>query len=161
MPYQCVNITDLSRACSDLTKYCNNHYAIELDWCNCFNNNYSDKCDFNYIGLIIIMCTVGWIPILFIIICIYHYGIKDRFTANTTSKVNKNSRNSETPINHYPAQLIPLSTNIRSNAITNLQPMMINDNNNNDNNNEIPEYENPPKYTSACDNEIIKSEIIV
>ncbi len=45
MPFPCINITDLSHSCSKLLTYCNNNYAAEVDWCNCFNNNYNDKCD--------------------------------------------------------------------------------------------------------------------
>lgn len=136
MPFSCINITDVSQTCSRLLKYCNDNYALEVNWCNCIIDNHN-KCDgFNLLYLLIPIT-----PMVILIVAFCYYPYKNRKQSNTQNNI------SGEPINHYPEALIPISTNIRNNAITNLQPMIITPTDTNISS-ELPKYENPPEYNS-------------
>ena len=144
MPFPCINITDLSHSCSKLLAYCNNNYAVEVDWCNCFNNNYNDKCD----SVALPLSAILIISIGFTLIYQYYHDTKipDQNNRNNRNPTNTNTNELE---NYYPNSLVPVNTNIRPNAITNLQPMVIIPV---ESTADLPKYENPPEYEKDTTN---------
>lgn len=158
MPFPCINITDLSHSCSKLLAYCNNNYAVEVDWCNCFNNNYNDKCDSVALPLsaILIIAIGSTIAFFGVITLIYQYyqdtkipDQNNRDHRNNHNYRNPNNTNTNELENYYPNSLVPVNTNIRPNAITNLQPMAIIPV---ESTADLPKYENPPEYEKDTTN---------
>ena len=146
MPFSCINITDLSHSCSKLLTYCNNKYALEVDWCNCFNNKYNDKCNSEAFPLSAILITVigSVITILFVSLLIYKvYYYEINKIPNQNNHNNHNNTNTNELENYYTNALFPINTNIQTNAITNLQPIVIIPM---ESTSDLPKYENPPEY---------------
>lgn len=133
MPFECINITDLSHTCTELLTYCNNNYAIEINWCHCITDNY-DKCDESFhLREFIIFLSIGLI--LIIIMFIYEYKCKEnkyRFPNYNTFDID----------NNYFRNTRPIKNNVQSDKITN----DCNTDSNTDSNNILPKYENPPEY---------------
>jgi hypothetical protein len=155
MPFPCINITDLSHSCSKLLTYCNNNYAVEVDWCNCFNNNYNNKCDavalpISGIVLIAIGGAIAVLGMITVIVVLYkHYHDTKNPNQNNRNNRDDNNTNTNELENYYPNSLVPVNTNIRSNAITNLQPMVIIPI---ESTSDLPKYENPPEYEKKTTN---------
>ena len=137
MPFPCINITNLSHSFSKLLTYCNNNYAVEVDWCNCFNNNYNNKCDAVALPIsVIVLIAVGGVIIVLGMIKVIVVLYKHYHDTKNPDQNNRNNRDSN-------------NTNIRSNAITNLQPMVIIPI---ESTSDLPKYENPPEYEKKTTN---------
>jgi len=153
MPFPCINITNLSHSFSKLLTYCNNNYAVEVDWCNCFNNNYNNKCDTFNIATILLIAIGGALAFfgVFVLMYKYYHHTKnpDQNNCNYCNNRDGNNTNTNELENYYPNSLVPVNTNIRPNAITNLQPMVIIPI---ESTSDLPKYQNPPEYKKETTN---------
>jgi len=129
MPFNCPNTTKhINDACASLLKYCNNNYGLKNQWCNCINDNYSDKCSVNLllaVGLPLII--VFGISLLFCIIFgkqVIQYLKKCKIFNSKGKKVQTNTsenisniplQNSLQPPRYdIPEWLIPQATSVRN-----------------------------------------------
>ena len=139
MPFPCINITDLSHSCSKLLKYCNNNYAVEVDWCNCFNNNYNDKCSAASFPIVaIVIVAIGGALVFFGVIELIYKYYHDTKNSDQNNRNNRDSNNTNTNEleNYYPNSLVPVNTNIRPNEIIPIESIP-----------DLPKYE---KETTNC-----------
>jgi len=103
--------------------------------------------DDGYGGVIVVL---GMIKVIVVLYKHYH-DTKNPDQNNRNNRNNRvgNNTNTNELENYYPNSLVPVNTNIRSNAITNLQPMVIIPI---ESTSDLPKYENPPEYEKKTTN---------
>lgn len=124
MPFNCLNTTKhINDACASLLIYCNNNYGLKNQWCNCIDDNYSDKCSVNLLIAVGVPLIVAFgISLLF---CIAYLHLKKCKIFNCKGK--KGQTNTSENISNIPLQnslqpprydipewLIPQATSVRN-----------------------------------------------